>query len=224
MAGLKKLMIIAYSDEARSKMEKKYHAMINPSSFNAELSVNYSKSQAPGTVTPQLKFHNIPAGKIKFKLTFDGTGLVSTIAKAKKSQTVPEQIDEFRSATIQYEGSIHRPYYLTLIWGKTIYKGVLTGLSIEYKLFKPDGTPIRAEADVTFHTSESEAEAEKAAGKKSPDITHLRQVKAGDRLPNMCNNIYEGTNFYIQVAKHNQVNHLRSIKPGTTINFPPLRN
>lgn len=220
--GLQKLKIIAHKDATSTDEVKSYSVLINPDSITINYQINYARAQAPSTTTPELKFQNMPSRKVSFKLIFDGTGLVSTAQGAQKNQTVPQQIQAFKATTIKYNGSIHRPYFLTLSWGKSLFRGVLTDLSIKYKLFKPDGIPIRAEADVTFHSSDDSKAAAKKANAQSPDMTHLRKIRAGDRLPNMCNNIYEGTNYYIQVAKHNQLNHLRSLKPGTEISFPPL--
>ncbi|MEM8906605.1 MAG: LysM peptidoglycan-binding domain-containing protein [Bacteroidota bacterium] len=224
MSGLKKLMIIAHKSADSSQEVKKYSVLVNPDSIKADYQISYSQSQAPGTTTPQLKYQHTPSGTIRFKLIFDGTGLISTVTGAQKSQTVDQQIEDFKATTLQYEGSIHRPYFLTLVWGKALFRGVLTELSINYKLFKPDGTPLRAEADVTFQTSDNAKAAEEKADRQSSDLTHSRQIKAGDRLPNICNSIYEGTNYYVQVAKHNQLNHLRTLKPGTQLSFPPLVN
>ncbi|MEL6863533.1 MAG: LysM peptidoglycan-binding domain-containing protein [Bacteroidota bacterium] len=224
MGGLQKLMIVAHKTADSDQAVKKYSVLINPELIKTEYQISYSSKQAPGTTTPQLKFKHIPSGSISFTLVFDGTGLISTASAAQKKQSVPEQIENFKDTTIEYEGSIHRPYFLTLVWGKALFRGVLTSLSIDYKLFQPDGTPIRAEAQVTFQTSDNAKAAEEKANKQSPDVTHLRKIKAGDRLPNICKNIYDGTNYYIQVAKHNQLNHLRRLKPGTQLSFPPLSN
>lgn len=222
---LKKLTIIAFNKPKDGKFVKKYSVLVNPDSLNTAINVTYSKQQAAGTIEPQLKFNHIPSSKVSFKLIFDGTGLISSIKSADKKKSVPDQIKEFMATTVNYNGSIHRPYFLKLVWGKALlFKGFMTGVSVNYKLFKPNGTPIRAVADVTFQTSDSAEASAKKAKRKSPDITHIRNIKAGDRLPNMCDEIYDGTNYYIQIAKHNKLNHLRRLKPGTQISFPPLIN
>ncbi|MEO1513381.1 MAG: LysM peptidoglycan-binding domain-containing protein [Bacteroidota bacterium] len=220
--GLTKLKINAYEKPGDSSIKKTYTALINPDSFQVQHTISYNEQQAPGTTTPQLKFKCIPSKKITFKLIFDGTGLVSTASQAQLQKTVPQQLDDFKDTTIKYEGDIHEPYFLELVWGTSIFEGYITSLSVSYKLFKPDGTPIRAEADVTFSTSNSASDANKSADPKSPDLTHIRQIKSGDRLPNMCNDIYKDTNTYIQVARYNQVNHIRSLRIGRKLSFPPL--
>ena len=71
---------------------------------------------------------------------------------------VMETIQEFKKHTYEYDGDIHSPYYLKLIWSdlfkgrekNRLFRCKLTKLSITYKLFKPDGTPLRAELAATF--------------------------------------------------------------------------
>lgn len=210
MAGISKLKIKPLDGN------KSYEVLINPESLKAAYKVKYSEKQGLGTTSPELKFQYIPAGEISFKLIFDGTGLIG------KKQAVPDQITAFRSTTFKYQGNEHKPNLVQLIWGTSIFQGYLTSLSINYKLFKSDGTPIRAEADVSFNTSENAKKAARKSRKKSADLTHIRTIKAGDRLPNICNHIYKGVNYYIQVAKHNQLNHLRKLKPGSELSLPPL--
>jgi len=211
MAGISKLKIQPLDGK------KSYEVLINPASLKAAYTVKYSEKQGLGTASPELKFQYIPAGQISFQLIFDGTGLVG-----KKKQSVPDQVTAFRNATFKYQGDEHKPNLVKLIWGTSVFQGYLTSLSINYKLFKSDGTPIRAEADVSFNTSENAKASAKKRRSKSSDLTHIRKIKAGDRLPNICNSIYNGANYYIQVAKHNQLNHLRKLKPGVELSFPPL--
>ncbi len=58
--------------------------------------------------------------------------------------------------------------------------------------------------------------------KKSPDLTHVRSVKAGDRLDLMTNKIYNDSKYVTQIAKANGLTTIRKIKPGKDLVFPPL--
>ncbi len=213
MAGITKLKIKSV------KGGKSYEVAINPESLSTKYTVRYSDKQGLGTTAPELKFQYIPAGEISFKLIFDGTGLIGN-----KKKSVADQVKDFRALAFKYEGNLHSPNLVDLSWGTCLFRGYLTSLSINYRLFSSDGTPIRADADVSFNTSESAKKSAQAAKKRSSDLTHIRKIKAGDRLPNICNSIYEGVNYYIQVAKHNQLNHLRKLKNGSELSFPPLND
>jgi hypothetical protein len=91
-------------------------------------------------------------------------------------------LEIFKHQLLQYQGEIHRPYYLKIHWGTLLFKGVLTSLDIEYKLFSPDGTPLRAIAKCAFKGSIEESLRLAIENRMSPDITHKRIIKQGDTL------------------------------------------
>lgn len=222
--SVKKLTIKAFTKPGGSKVSgDDFSVLINPEKLKMDYRIEYTRTQAMGTTGPTLKFKHIPSTKVNFTLIFDGTGLIRNAqGNQQNTQSVYEQITAFKAKTIRYDGDTHCPNFLQLVWGNYFFEGYLTDLSITYKLFKPDGTPIRAEADVTFNTSVDGQNAKKAKRKKSPDLTHVRTISSNDRLPAMCNDFYDGTNYFVQVAKHNQLNTLRSLKVGSEIVFPPL--
>ena len=124
---------------------------------------------------------------------------------------------------LEYKGDAHEPRHFKLVWGEnSIFKGRVTEASFTYKLFKPDGTPIRASAKVTFKSSIEELKRAAKEDKKSSDLTHIRKVKAGDTLPLMCYRIYGDPKYYFAVAAINGLDNFRSLIPGREIVFPPL--
>ena len=227
--GLEKLIITAFSKpDYEGSGVKTFTVLINPESYKKDISISYASKQPLGSATPEQRFTNIGTETVSFKLIFDGTGLVSTAPSSLKNgktiKSVDEQIELFQEVTTVYQGDIHRPYFLQLTWGNLLFEGVLTSLNINYKLFKSDGTPLRAEADATFSSSVPTGKQQRRKRKKSPDVTHVVKVKAGDRLPLLSNEIYDKENYFVQVAEKNQLNNLRKLKFGTNLLFPPVLN
>lgn len=229
--ALTKLSIIAYSDASYSKSKRtgKFEVLINPESYKRDIDIEYDKTWAIGSPGGDLRFKKMRSEKITFSLIFDGTGLVSTAPETLKDgdkiKPVLQQIKEFKAVVAEFSGKIHRPYFLLLTWGDAFnFRGVLTNMSVNYKLFKSDGTPVRAVADVSFSSSVSPALAARKANNKSPDVTHVKQVRAGDRLPAMSNEVYKDPAYFVQVAQANNLNHLRQVPNGKSLIFPPLRN
>ncbi len=228
--ALTKLSIIAYSSSnyAKSARKGKFEVLINPETYKRDVDIDYDKTWAIGSPGGDLRFKKMKSEKISFSLIFDGTGLVSTAPQSLKEgeqiKPVLQQIKEFKAVVAKFSGKIHRPYFLLLTWGDAFnFRGVLTSMSINYKLFKPDGTPIRAVVDATFSSSVSPALASAEARQQSPDVTHVKQVRAGDRLPAMSNEVYKDPAYFVQVAQANKLNHLRQIPNGKNLIFPPLR-
>jgi nucleoid-associated protein YgaU len=95
-------------------------------------------------------------------------------------------------------------------------------MDIEFKLFSPQGIPIRAIAKCTFKESIEENLRLAMENRMSPDITHQRQIKESDRLTLMTKEIYNDQQYYIDVAAFNKIDSFRKIKPGEKLFFPPL--
>jgi len=124
---------------------------------------------------------------------------------------------------LDYNGDEHKPNYLIISWGKLLFKGALTEMDIEFKLFKPDGTPIRAIAKAKFQGFVEDQLRAAKENNKSPDLTHYRSVKEGDTLPLMTFHIYGDSKYYLQVARVNNIINFRKLKTGQKIFFPPLQ-
>jgi hypothetical protein len=214
---LEKLYILSYSDPGYNTVTgPPFYALINPETYSYKYKIEFCETQAPGTSGVALKFNKMPPQEFNFDFLFDGTGVIS-------SNIVPvaDQLDSFRQKILQYQGEIHRPYYLKIHWGTLLFKGVLTAMDIEFKLFQPDGSPLRAVAKCSFKGTVEENLRVAQENPMSPDITHERIVNAGDKLPVMTKKIYNDKKYYIDVATYNELDGFRNIETGTKIFFPP---
>lgn len=214
-----KLTIISYADNTYSgDGTGSLTVNINPSSYTHNHSVHYDNKTpqgAPGTV---LKFKGIPPETISFEIHFDSTGAVPN-----STTPVQTQIESFKNICFTYNGNIHEPNYLIVSWGSLVFKCKLTSLNINYTLFKSDGTPLRAKASVNFEEALDNNIIAQEANNQSPDLTHLIIFKEGDSLPLLCYKIYKNSNYYLAVAKYNQIVNFRNISPGTQLYFPPIK-
>jgi hypothetical protein len=220
LAKLEKLYIVPYSDpEYNTIAGAPFYTLMNPETYTYKYKIEFCETQAPGTSGVALKFNKMPPQEFNFDFLFDGTGVITSITTPPIP--VADQLDDFRRQILQYQGNIHRPYYLKIHWGTLLFKGVLTAMDIEFKLFKPDGSPIRAIAKCSFKGTIEENLRVALENPMSPDITHERKVMANDKLPLMTKKIYNDKKYYIDVAAFNRLDSFRNIQPGTKILFPP---
>lgn len=228
MSGsLEKLAVTAYKDANFSSKVGEYTAYINPGSYSHNYKICYTDPQAQGSNGGSPDFNRVPSDKVDFELVFDGTGVVPSPLPGVVPFTgdgVTEQIDEFKKLVFSYNGNIHSPNYLKLVWGTMLFRCRLSSLNINYTMFKPDGTPLRARAKASFIGFTDEVELAKKANKSSPDMTHEVTVRAGDRLPLLCFRIYGTCAPYLAVAAVNGLTDVRQLEPGTKLLFPPLRS
>lgn len=221
LAQLEKLYILSYSDSGYNNIAAPpFFALINPETYSHRYRIEFNETQGQGSSAVSLKFNKIPPQEFNFDFLFDSTGTITNILTPPLS--VPNQLDLFRHQILQYQGEIHRPYYLKINWGTLLFKGVLTAMDIEFKLFKPDGTPIRAVARCSFKGSIEEKLRVAIENPMSPDITHERTVTASDKLPLMTQKIYNDQKYYIDVAARNQLDGFRNVATGTKLFFPPI--
>ena len=194
-----------------------FEVMLNPASYNSKYSISYNKDAALGKLASNLKFNMIKPQDFSFNIILDGTGVVDQSAPAVK-----DQIRGLRDI-VAYSGDEHQPPVTKVLWGTLIFFGYLTSMSVDYTLFKPSGEPLRAKITLAFKGFMSQEEESLRADRRSADLTHVVEVRAGDTLPLMCERIYKDSGYYIQVARLNNITNFRDIKPGTRLFFPPLR-
>jgi LysM repeat protein len=196
--------------------------LINPEGYSREYGINYNEqdtSQGNDSSTEQQYSHTTPES-MEFRFVFDRTGAMPN------SPSIPggvvADIALFKELTYEFKGDMHRPPYLKLIWGTLIFPCVLKTMNIQYKLFKPDGTPIRAEIQATFKKFEDFDLRSKILNLLSPDLTHIHEVKTGDTLPLLAHNIYGDAKHYLEVARINNLVNFKTLTPGQKLVFPPL--
>ncbi|AVI50444.1 hypothetical protein C5O00_04400 [Pukyongia salina] len=217
--SLNKLKLIAYKNNKYSgKGQSSCTVEINPASYSHSHQVNYNNTTSEGAPGTPLKFKGIPPETVSFEIYFDASG---AIADSKTPLKV--QIDRFKKVCFDYNGDIHEPNYLIISWGSLVFKCKLTSLDINYTLFKPNGSPIRAKASVKFEEASDVNTIAKEANKKSPDLTHKVVTREGDTLPLICYDIYGDSSYYLEVAKYNNIANFRNLIPGTTLYVPPIK-
>lgn len=223
---LEKMLILAFSDSKKAESgglkeaDESFEVLINPETYAHEYKLKFSESgQGHGTSGKQLKYEYTEPADMSFEFIFDNTGIID----GKPRDSIADDIKKFKQVLIEYKGDTHEPRHFKLVWGQnSIFKGRVTEVGITYKMFKSDGTPIRAVAKVKFKSSiEEELRAAKEK-KSSPDLTHVRKVKLGDTLPQMCNVIYGDPKYYLQIADVNKLGNFRCLTPGTDLFFPPI--
>ena len=152
--------------------------------------------------------------EITLNFTLDDTGAIPG------NSNIDGSIKKLKSLCIDVNSSTHTTNSLKLTWGALQLICKMTQLNVEYTLFDSDGYPIRAVVTADFIQYVDLGQ--KLAKLNSPDMSHLIEVKEGDNLPLMCDNIYGDSSFYLQVASANDIIDFRNLIPGQQIFFPRL--
>jgi len=96
-------------------------------------------------------------------------------------------------------------------------------MSIDYTLFKPNGSPLRAKLNLKFVKYMTNKEAVELAKNQSSDISHIKKIKTSDTLQSLCFEVYGDGNYCTDVAFLNNLTSFRNLKPGINLVFSPLK-
>jgi hypothetical protein len=220
---LSKLKIKGYKDERFSQeiADGEFNTLMNPETYRIRYEVSQNQSQAQGTSSAAPRFNKTLPEDLQLDFIFDRSGVIAGFADETGLGIIGD-IEKFKKIVLDYNGNQHKPNYLMISWGSLLFKGSLKDMEITYKLFKPDGTPIRASIRATFKGFIEDNLRVARENNNSPDLTHIRVVGEGDTLPLMTFRIYGDSKYYLEVAKANKLVNFRKLTPGQQIYFPPI--
>jgi len=237
LGQLQKMMLVAYSDAAfQSPTGDRYEVLVNPESYSLSYGSQSNPQAAQGSSEVVSSFNKRIPQSVSFTFLFDGTGVIKKTAGVltglasglaipgvnANPPDVTQDIANFKKVVYDYRSDTHQPPYVQLRWGVLLYNCKLTRMTISFKLFKPDGTPLRAEANCTFEEVIDRERLAAIEGRQSPDLTRIRTVVEGDTLPLLCFREYGDSKYYFQVAAVNNLTNFKELQPGTQLIFPPI--
>lgn len=205
---------------------------INPSTIKQSFKINYEETTATGTENGEKKFLSSGKTSTELELLFDATGIFDKgyLQSVKKNlnafnpikndnRSVYEDVKKFIDNFCKIKNETHEPNTILISWGDFQIRVKVEGFTVEYTLFNPNGKPIRAVVKLDLINDEPKTS---SSDLKSPDLTHVRVIKAGDNLQLLTNEIYGDSKFYLEVAKVNKLVNFRNLTIGQKIFFPPL--
>lgn len=213
---LQKLLIEAYADPQHSRKIDKWHVQINPEAYRQTYRTDYTDDHGIDTAGPVLRYKSQAPQDLNLEFLLDSTGPVDGV------DSVSQEIARLKSVAYDYSGDIHRPHFLRIVWGSLVFPCVLTGLDIDYELFKGNGDPLRARIRLALRHHEPTETRSRKARKNSPDLTHTHTVVSGDTLPGLCTEIYGNPRHCADVARINGLSAIRTLPMGAVLQFPPL--
>jgi hypothetical protein len=224
-SALSKMVIHSFSDKDFQQELKSmlFTVPINPESFTKNYKVDLDNRTGHGQPGTQPGYKSSSPEELKIEFVLDGTGTVEGYPDQYANETVHDQLTDFLNCVYTFNGTIHRPNFVIVIWGSEIrFPGTVSAVDLNHTLFMPNGTPLRVKVSVTFVKSESD-NARAAANKiQSPDLTLYHKVQRGDRLDLLTFSKYNDPNYVLQVGLVNNLVTVRKIAPPQELYFPPF--
>lgn len=224
MSGkLTKLKIVAFEDAEFKTMigsdeASTFTMQMNPETYSFTVSTINCKPEVGANSSPNDKALKPDLKNLELNFYLDSTGVVPGCT------SVPDSLDKFHKICTEVNGAIHTANYLKVYWGEGLaFPCRLKSVTVDYLMFKPDGEPVRVQVKAKLQEFVDAATNAKAENTNSPDMTHIKTIRAGDNLPALCQQVYGDTSLYIQVAEYNNILNFKQLIPGTEIHFPRMR-
>ncbi len=113
------------------------------------------------------------------------------------------------------------PPQVAFEWGVFRFVSYITNMTQKFTLFKNDGTPVRAQIDVTFtqYTDLDDYPRQNPTSGGGP-IERVWRVVAGDRLDLIAAEVYQDAGKWRLIADQNQLDNPLTLKPGMQLRIP----
>lgn len=120
----------------------------------------------------------------------------------------------------QIATELHRPPLCKVWWGQIrLIEGPLTSLTQNFTRFLPDGTPVRADLNLTF----TDASLTHTGELCSADVEKTYTVRLGDTLQAISARQYGSPTHWRRIAEANAIDDPRRLVPGSILAIPALR-
>lgn len=219
-----------YKQSGTEEIEVNY----NPNSLTFEKKPKIATIPIPGLDSPLQQFVRGDLETLIVELFFDTTE--NGMKSGATSVTI--KTDAFYGL-IKIDPTTHAPPICEFIWGakfpgdslpamyqnqrRTTFKGLVTSVKQEFKLFAPDGTPLRAKITLALNEYKPLHEQLAQLNLQSPDHTRVHILSAHETLASVAQTYYLNFASWKTIAAANNIDDPRRLEPGTALVIPPIR-
>lgn len=205
----------------------------NPNSLTFEKKPKIASIPIPGLDSPLQQFVRGESETLSVDLFFD-----TTETGMKSGATSVTTLTDAFYGLIKIDPTTHAPPIVEFIWGskfpgdslptmyqnqrRTTFKGLVTSVKQEFKLFAPDGTPLRAKLTIALNEYKPLHEQLSQLNLQSPDHTRVHILSAHETLASVAQTYYLNFAYWKTIADENNIDDPRRLEPGTALVIPPL--
>ncbi len=202
--------------------------LFNPTEYTITKGNNWTFDPIKGTSLPTGKFGGGKPREMQVNLLLDQT-LPNGGMSVKEITDKLFKMMEVKGGTGAGAGDAVPPL-VTFQWGEMIpFKAACTSLTVAFQLFKPNGSPIRADVKLALTQAETATSASaKSKNKKQNPTTRsdgglgVHVVKDGDTLQSVAHHTYGDPNRWRLIAEANGVDNPLHLRRGTALNLPRI--
>jgi hypothetical protein len=203
-------------------------ALFNPTELTITKGNNWTFDPIKGTSLPKGKFGGGKPREMQINLLLDqslpndGLSVKDIADKLFKMMEVPSGAGGGGANAV--------PPLVTFQWGDMpSFKAACTSLTIAFQLFKPNGTPIRADVKLALTQAETATSASSNSSNRRTNPTTRSEgglgvhvVRDGDSLQSVAHRTYGDPNRWRLIAEANGIDNPLHLRRGTPLNLPRL--
>jgi LysM repeat protein len=195
--------------------------LFNPSRFTVTKANHWIADRVAGRAAPNLYFAGGGAASLDLSLCFDTTSIGRPVTTYTQRLLGLMDVDPTLPGHDPKSGR-GRPPWVRFHWGDYhSFKAVVADLSVTLTYFASDGTPLRADADLTLRQLTSElptARQNPTSGTPEPEALH--RVQPGETLDRIAASHYGDAQRWRDVAAANDIVDPLELIPGTMLTLP----
>jgi hypothetical protein len=200
----------------------------NPTEYSISKSNTWKYDTVTGTSLPPAQFGGGNPREMSLSLLLD----VSLLGDNKTVRDVTDKL--FKMMEVpggEGAGSAQAvPPFVTFQWGSVVtFKAVCTQLTVAFKLFQPNGEPIRADVKMSLKQAETASTASSNGANRPGNPTTranaghgVHRVKDGDTLPSIAYEAYGDATSWRVIADANGIENPLHLRRGRPLSLPRL--
>jgi Contractile injection system tube protein/LysM domain len=200
----------------------------NPTEYSISKSNDWKYDKVTGTSLPPAQFGGGNPREMSLSLLLD----VSLLGGNATVRTVTDQLFKMMEVPggSTGGGTSAVPPFLSFTWGSVVsFKAVCTQLTVAFKLFNPNGEPIRADVKMSLKQADTASTASSnGANRPGNPTTRARaghgvhMVKDGDTLPSIAYGAYGDATVWRAIAEANEIENPLHLRRGVALSLPKL--
>jgi hypothetical protein len=200
----------------------------NPTEYSVSKSNQWKYDPVTGTTLPKAQFGGGNPREMSLSLLLD----VSLLGNQSSIRPTTDKL--FKMMEVpggQGAGSAQAvPPFVTFQWGSVVtFKAVCTQLTVAFKMFHPNGEPIRADVKMSLKQAETASTASSTGANRPGNPTTranaghgVHTVKDGDTLPSIAYQTYGDATRWRAIAHANDIENPLHLRRGRALSLPKL--
>ncbi len=197
--------------------------MFNPSEFTVTRGASWVRHPVQGKGQPEMRFVSATSGSFDLNLMFDTTQEGTSVGRYTDALL---HLIEPNKNLPSSDAKTKRPPFVWFSWGKwRSFKAVVSNVAITFTYFSSEGTPLRANANVSFiQPVEDDAWPPQNPTSHTPMPHRIHRVQRGESIDRIAAKYYSDSTDWRRIVEANGITDPIRLEPGVLLIIPKREN